>query len=127
MRHDSEIKKDVADALLISRRLDPEIARDALARLRAELPCSSPYLKVFVKGGWVTLEGDLEWDRQRAIAEKAVCAVCGVTGISNHISVPSQAMPVEIRGKVKEALKRRAESGDEATRRGTMRSWAARS
>src|SRR5258707_8208695 len=47
-----------------SERPDPEIARDAVAALKAELPYSSENMKVLVKSGWLTLEGTSEWNYQ---------------------------------------------------------------
>src|ERR1700760_3959365 len=38
-------------------RPDPEIARDAVAALRQELPYSSEHIKIVVKDAWVPLEG----------------------------------------------------------------------
>src|SRR5882762_143253 len=38
-------------------RTDPEIAREAVASLRSQLPISAERVKVVVKNGWVTLEG----------------------------------------------------------------------
>ena len=38
-----------------SERPDPEIARDAVAALKADLPFSSENMKVVVKNGWLTL------------------------------------------------------------------------
>src|SRR4051812_49408604 len=49
----------------INKRPDPEIARDAVAAIEKELPYSSQFIKVIVKDGWATLEGDLEWNYQR--------------------------------------------------------------
>jgi hypothetical protein len=40
----------------IDRRPDPDIARDALGALKAELPISHDRIKVLVKDGWITLE-----------------------------------------------------------------------
>jgi len=40
-----------------SERPDPEIARDAVAALKYELPYSSENIEVIVKNGWITLEG----------------------------------------------------------------------
>ena len=53
-------------------RPDPEIARDAVAALKAELPYSSANMKVVVKDGWLSLEGTAEWNYQRTRAEEAV-------------------------------------------------------
>ena len=57
---------------IIHRRPDPEIARDAVEAIKHWLPDSYEQIKVVVKDGWVTLEGDVEWNYQREGAEKAV-------------------------------------------------------
>jgi hypothetical protein len=41
----------------VDRRPDPEIARDAVAALKTELPFSWEKIKVIVRSGWITLEG----------------------------------------------------------------------
>jgi osmotically-inducible protein OsmY len=46
---------------VISKKPDPEIARDAVAAIQMELPYSYENIKVIVKEGWVTLEGEVEW------------------------------------------------------------------
>jgi osmotically-inducible protein OsmY len=120
----------------INKRPDPEIARDVVSALQNELPYSSQFVKVILKDGWVTLEGDLEWNYQRERAEKAVRAIRGVTGVTNSISLKPRSAPHEIKRKIEEALKRSAEvdaqrievetNGGEVTLRGTVRSWAER-
>ena len=71
----------------IDKRPDPEIARDMVVELKAQLPFSHEKIKVVVKGGWATLEGDVEWNYQRELAEKAVRRVTGVTGVTNLIKL----------------------------------------
>jgi len=120
----------------IGQRPDPEIARDAVSALQYELPYSSEHLKVIVKDGWVTLEGDLEWNYQRERAERAVRKLRGVKGVTNAIKLKPRAQPTEIKRKIEAALRRSAEidaqkieveaDGDEVTLRGSVRSWAER-
>src|SRR5690348_1088382 len=55
----------------VDERPDPDIARDAVAALKSQLPISSEKIKVIVKNGWVTLEGEAEWQYQRQTAENA--------------------------------------------------------
>jgi osmotically-inducible protein OsmY len=68
-----------------SERPDPEIARDAVAALKNELPFSSENMKVVVRNGWITLEGTAEWNYQRTRAEVAVRRVRGIKGVTNLI------------------------------------------
>src|ERR1700687_1173672 len=64
----------------IDQRPDPDIARDAVAALKAELPISHDKIKVIVKDGWVTLEGAVEWQYQKTTAEHDMRKVKGEIG-----------------------------------------------
>jgi osmotically-inducible protein OsmY len=120
----------------IDERPDPEIARDAIAQIKSELPYSWERIRVVVKKGWLTLEGDVEWNYQKERAEAAVRRVRGTTGITNSIEVKPRVVPSEIRRKIEDALRRAAEidasritvetNGGEVVLRGTVRSWAER-
>ena len=120
----------------IDERPDPEIARDAIARLKSELPFSWEKLRLVVKNGFLTLEGEVEWNYQRQRAEEAVRRVRGLKGVTNSIEVKPRVAPMEIRRKIEEALRRAAEldasritvetTGNEVILRGTVRSWAER-
>ena len=120
----------------IDERPDPEIARDAIAQIKSELPYSWEKIRVVVKKGWLTLEGDVEWNYQKERAEGAVRRVRGTTGITNSIEVKPRVVPSEIRRKIEDALRRAAEidasritvetNGGEVVLRGTVRSWAER-
>ena len=57
---------------VFNRRPDPEIARDAVAAIQADLPYSSEHVRVIVRDGWITLEGQVEWNYSRERAEQAV-------------------------------------------------------
>jgi osmotically-inducible protein OsmY len=131
------VANDIEVRLLgISQRPDPEIARDAVAAIQMELPYSAQHIKAIVKNGWVTLEGEVEWNYQRERAEKAVQRLRGVTGVSNLISLKPRVTPTEIKRKIEEAFRRNAEidadnitveaSGGKVILRGTVRSWAER-
>ncbi len=120
----------------VDERPDPEIARDAVAAIRAQLPLSWEKIKVTVKNGWITLEGTVEWQYQRQDAERAVRGIKGVKGVSNLIVLKPTVQPVEIKRRIEEALKRNAEldaqriqvefHGNEVILTGTVRSWAER-
>jgi len=121
----------------IDERADPEIARDAVAAVKSQLPITWEKIKVTVARGWVTLEGEVEWNYQRQAAERAVRRVKGVTGVSNMIQLkPSVPQPSEIKQKIEAAFKRSAEvdasrvaitaHGGEVVLSGSVRSWAER-
>jgi osmotically-inducible protein OsmY len=119
-----------------SERPDPEIARDAVAALKNELPYSSENMKMVVKDGWITLEGSAEWNYQRTRAENAVRRVRGIKGVINLITLKPRVAPSEIKSKIEEAFRRSAEvdanritveaNGSEVILKGSVRSWAER-
>ena len=120
----------------VDERPDPEIARDAVAAIKSQLPISSEHIKVVVKNGWVTLEGKVEWQYQKNTAENAVRRIKGVKGVSNLIQLKPRAQPSEIKRKIQEAFRRNAEidanritveaNGSEVILKGAVRSWIER-
>jgi osmotically-inducible protein OsmY len=120
----------------VDQRPDPEIARDAVASIKTQLPVSWEHIKVVVKDGWMTLEGEVEWQYQRVTAEQAVRGVKGVRGVSNLIRLKPRVQPSEVKKKIQEAFRRSAEvdanriiveaDGGEVILKGTVRSWTER-
>src|ERR1700680_1140528 len=94
---------------LSSTRTDPEIARDAVHELQSHVSLPADKIKVTVKNGWVTLEGTVDWQYQKSLAESAVKKLRGVIGVTNNIVVKPQVSPTEIKSKIEEALRRNAE------------------
>ena len=121
---------------IINRRPDPQIARDVVAALQAELPYVADSIKVSVEDGAVTLEGNLEWHFQRERAEAVAHRVRGVKSVDNSLRLTPRVPPTEIKHKIEEALKRNAlldaegiiveADGSTVTLKGTVRSWAER-
>jgi osmotically-inducible protein OsmY len=121
---------------VFNQRSDPEIARDAVAQIQNELPYSSDHIRVVVRDGWVTLEGQVEWNYARERAETAVRRVRGVKGITNLIELSPRVAPADIKRKIEDSFRRNAEldanritveaDGGVVTLRGTVRSWAER-
>ena len=117
----------------VDERPDPDIARDAVSTIKSQLPISSEHIKVVVKSGWVSLEGQVEWQYQKHTAENAVRRIKGVKGVSNFIVLKPRAQPAEIKNKIMDAFKRNAEvdanriqieaNGSEVILKGTVRSW----
>jgi osmotically-inducible protein OsmY len=117
-------------------RTDPEIARDAVEELKIHISIPADNIKVTVRNGWLTLEGSVEWQYQKALAESAVKKLRGVVGVTNNIEVKARVSPVEIKQKIEEALRRSAEldarritvevEGGVVKLYGSVRSWAER-
>jgi osmotically-inducible protein OsmY len=121
---------------IFNQRPDPEIARDAVSAIQTELPYTSEHIRVVVKDGWLTLEGQVEWNYARERAEQAVRRVRGVKGVSNMIQISPRVAPSDIKRKIEESFRRNAEldvaritvevEGGVVTLKGTVRSWAER-
>jgi osmotically-inducible protein OsmY len=129
--NDIEVKLPISDE-----RPDPEIAREAVVALRNALPESWQKVRVVVKQGWISLEGEVEWNFERERAERAVRPIKGVRGVGNMIRIKPKAQPDEIKKKIEEAFRRSAElaadrieveaNGPEVVLKGTVHSWAER-
>jgi osmotically-inducible protein OsmY len=121
---------------LASERTDPEIARDAVQAIASHVSLPADRIKVTVKNGWLTLEGNVDWHYQKVIAESAVKGLRGVVGVTDNIEVKPQASPTDVKAKIEEALKRSAEldarritvevDGTTVKLYGSVRSWVER-
>jgi osmotically-inducible protein OsmY len=115
-------------------RTDPEIARDVIHELESHISLPVDRIKVTVRSGWVTLEGSVDWQYQKILAESSVKRLKGVIGVTNNIEVKPTVTPIDLKKKIEEALKRSAEldarritveiDGDVVKLYGRVRSWA---
>jgi osmotically-inducible protein OsmY len=129
------VANDIEVKALLSR-TDPEIARDAIRELESHISIPADQIKVTVKSGWLTLEGTVDWQYQKAAAEAAVKKLRGVLGITNNIQVKPRVSPSGVKTKIEEALKRSAEidarrinvevEGSVVKLYGSVRAWAER-
>jgi osmotically-inducible protein OsmY len=118
-------------------RSDTDIAHAALNAMRWDIQVPDDKIKAKVDGGWVTLEGEVEWQYQKDAASRAVRYLTGVRGVANLLVVkPKRASTFEVSGKIKDALRRSAELDSDritvetadgrVTLKGSVRSWAER-
>jgi osmotically-inducible protein OsmY len=129
------IANDIAVKLLWQR-TDPEIARDAVHELESHVSIPADRIKVTVKDGWVTLEGTVDWEYQKSLAQSAMKKLKGVSGVTNKIQVTPKASAAEVKSKIEEALRRSAEldarritveiEGSTVKLYGSVSSWAER-
>jgi osmotically-inducible protein OsmY len=66
---------------------DDKIAEDILKEFKSNLTVPSNSIKVTVENGWVTLEGNVNWNYQREATKNSVTNLMGVRGISNNIKI----------------------------------------
>lgn len=115
-------------------RNDTKIAEAIIDALKWNSQVPDEKLKIKVENGWVTLEGDVEWEYQKNAARNAIENLFGVKGINNLIKIVSKIKPVEIKQKIKAAFERNATfdaekinietSNNKVILTGTVRSWA---
>jgi osmotically-inducible protein OsmY len=130
------VANDIKVDLDTDARTDADIARAALNALEWNVDVPDKRLQVSVSDGWVKLEGEVDWQYQRAGAERAVRYLSGVKGVTNLISIKPAVTPKEIKTKIEQAFKRSAAldaqkinvetQGHTVILRGNVRTWGER-
>lgn len=90
-------------------RSDADIATAALNALKWDSEVPDDAIKVTVRSGWVTLDGTVEWNYERAAAERDVRRLTGVNGVTNQITVRPRVSPADVKSKIEAAFARNAE------------------
>ena len=120
------------------KRTDTDIAQAVLRALEWDIAVPHEKIKARVDNGWVTLDGEVALQFQRAAAEKAVRRLSGVRGVSNQIGLQTRpaVQPAEVKNRIEAAFRRSAdidaggiqvEAKDSMiTLRGKVRTWSER-
>ncbi|GGM89849.1 ornithine aminotransferase [Dyadobacter beijingensis] len=66
---------------------DTDLANEILNAYQWTQEIPSDRVTVKVENGWITLEGDLQWNYQRDAAERLIGELPGVKGMSNNIRI----------------------------------------
>jgi osmotically-inducible protein OsmY len=90
-------------------RTDADIAAAAERALEWNVLVPDDKVHPMVENGWVTLNGEVEWEYQGRAAEAAVRNLLGVTGITNQVVVKPKFTPGDIEKNIHDALLRQAE------------------
>ena len=111
---------------------DADIARRAVDIIHGDLPNTAPNIRVIVRDGHVTLEGEVEWQWQRQRIESTVRSLRGVDVVSNLIAIQPRVVADDIQRRIEDAFRRSAEvdaqslsveaRNGEVTLRGSVRS-----
>lgn len=114
---------------------DAEIAMAVKEALRWNSAIKEDRVEVKVDDGWVSMNGEVDWNFQKAIIEECVENLVGVRGIINDISIKPQKIDLkDIQHKITAAFHRGAtvdasairlvQESDKIILRGSVRSWA---
>lgn len=117
-------------------RSDTDLAHQVVNTLAWDTEVPFQAVKAKVDDGWVTLEGEVDWQFQRNAPERAVRYLSGVKGVSNLLKVKAHASTYDVAQHITAALSRSAEAdakkikvtatGGKVTLTGTVRSWPER-
>jgi osmotically-inducible protein OsmY len=119
-----------------SRRTDTDLASAAVRALEWDVQVPHQKIKVRASDGWISLEGQVEWQYQREAAERAVRHLLGVRGVSNQLTLTARVTPMDLKNRIEAAFKRTAElearkirvetKGSTVILDGTVHTWAER-
>lgn len=117
-------------------RTDAELAAAADHALAWHVHVPDGKVQPVVERGWITLNGELQWNYQRKAAERAVRYLVGVRGITNLISILPELATADIRKGIHDALLRQVDEAarridvvvadSQVTLRGKVNSWSER-
>ena len=126
-------KIEVKYASTWAKKDDSDVAAEIVSAFKWNWEVPADKVKARVEKGWVTLEGEVEWNSQSDAATKAVRSLLGVTGVSNNIKIKSQTDDAIESADIESALARNWStsdneigvkvSGHKATLSGTVDSW----
>jgi len=98
-------------------RADTEIASAVRGALEWDALVPNELIQSTVSKGWVTLEGEVDFWRERGDAERAILQLAGVVGVINKITVRKREINArELRDEIELALERRADREAERLR-----------
>jgi osmotically-inducible protein OsmY len=117
-------------------RSDTDLATAAVRALEWDVQVPHQKITLRVANGWLTLEGQVEWQFQRDAAVRAVHHLLGVRGVSNLITLTARVTPKDLKTRIETALRRNAElearqirvetKGGTVVLDGFVHSWAER-
>lgn len=105
--------KAIAESLMVGiaaefTRSDTEIADAVVHALKWNILVPDEKIMVKTENGVVSLEGEVEWDFQRAAAERCVVHIAGVKMVNNFITIQPKITTANIKEKIAAAFERSA-------------------
>jgi osmotically-inducible protein OsmY len=117
----------------IGLRTDNEIAGEVLDAFKWNYQVPNEGVKIKVENGWVTLDGQLQWNYQKDAAKQSAGNLVGVRGVTNNIIIKSDTKDMLEKEAIESALMRNWSiddddievqvNGNKVTLNGTVRSF----
>ncbi len=117
-----------------SQHTDTDVAEAARQALEWNVATAEKNIQLKVEHGWVTFEGQVEWQYQRQSAHDAVAHLLGVKGVINLLTLRPRVSPADVHARIEEAFRRATSldashiqveaDGGSVTLRGHLPSWA---
>lgn len=126
----------LVELLKTSSPTDQDVALAALDALKWNFEVPSGAVTVIVKDGWITLEGSVEMQHQKAAAALCIRDLAGVAAVTNLIEINPTVQSTDVKSEIEGAFRRSSNldsrqiavstyEGD-VTLRGHVSSWAQR-
>ena len=90
-------------------RTDADIARSAANAIAWNATVPPDCVKVLVENGWITLEGEVNWQSEKDAAEASAWSLRGIVGISNDIVVRPLVAMLDVKEQIEKAFERHAQ------------------
>jgi osmotically-inducible protein OsmY len=96
-------------------RTDTQLGEAVVQALEWDVLVPHEKIQARVSDGWVRLEGDVDWNYQRAAAEAAVHRLTGIKGMTNlitvkpHVSDEDRNTQAKVKDRIRAALERSAD------------------
>jgi osmotically-inducible protein OsmY len=113
---------------------DSDIAAAAIHHIEWFTTIPKGSVKVTVRNGWITLDGEVDWQYLKIAAGHFLHHLSGVKGVSNEISIKPKLSVSEVAADIKAAFKRSAMldankiqidvAGSKVTLKGKVRNYA---
>jgi len=71
---------------------DNDLAREILNAFKWNMEIPDDKIQVMIEKGWITLEGEVQWNHQKEAAGAIVQKLMGVKGVLNNITIKSETI-----------------------------------
>lgn len=71
---------------------DNDLAREILSAFKWNMEIPEDKIQITIEKGWITLEGEVQWNHQKEAAAAIVQKLMGVKGVLNNITIKSETI-----------------------------------